>query len=84
MRTFLYMSGADVQVMYTPPLYSTPQLVRRLGQDSAYSLVAGHSIEASFSNSFTIFVGQDQVSIVQYDINAHRVCRSTIISQIQT
>lgn len=55
------MSSADVQVIYTPPLYSTPQLARPFGRDPLPILVAGHSLEANFSNSFTVFVGQDQV-----------------------
>lgn len=55
------MSSADVQVVYTPPLYSAPKPTRPYSRDPLPILVAGHSLEANFSNSFTVFIGKDQV-----------------------
>lgn len=62
LRTFLYMSAADIQLVYTPPLYSSPLHTPQSSDGGPLpTLITGHSLEANFSNNFTIFIGQDQV-----------------------
>ena len=59
-RAFVYSSNADLQIVYTPPLYS--QVVRPHPLHSKLILASGHNIEANFTNDFCLFLGQDQVT----------------------
>lgn len=74
LRTFLYMSAAELQLVYTPPLYSSPQHAPQLqpsADDPLPTLITGHSLEANFSNNFTVFIGQDQVTHI---LTIYQVC----------
>ena len=58
------MSAAELQLVYTPPLYSSPLHDPQPSDDDPLPiLITGHSLEANFSNNFTVFIGQDQVCV---------------------